>query len=42
MLFIKDPYLKEFKSGNSKIEISKIKKYFINSNFQDNLIIICG
>ena len=32
-------YLKEFKSSNSKIEISKIKEYFINSNFQDNLIL---
>jgi len=32
-------YLKKFKSGNSKIEISKIKKYFIKSNFQDNLIL---
>ncbi len=32
-------YLKEFKNSNSKIEISKIKKYFINSNFQDNLIL---
>ena len=32
-------YLKEFKSSNSKIQINKIKKYFINSNFQDNLIL---
>ena len=32
-------YLKKFKSSNSKIEINKIKKYFIKSNYQDNLIL---
>ena len=32
-------YLKEFKSNNSKTDIQKIKRYFVNSKYKDNLIL---